>query len=261
MHQRLASYVTFLGLIGYMVGVRLILDAYFDDSIFPHPSQRATFSWVFIGCLIVAGLVGVALAQLTGFPEMWDPKVSQRNRFVLPAILGVSFGFLEIEAARLTGLEDLAVKWLQIPFFHMRFPASLMVYPGGAIIVDTLTRLLPIPLFMAATLGVIWLWKKLRGRPMVWSDCRSRVFWIYALLLSWFEPVTQSGVISMLQGKPTPYSEHQPVMLWELVSGYFFNLAQAVLFWRAGFLACLTMRVAMYLVWHVLWGYIGQATA
>lgn len=35
---------------------------------------------------------------------------------------------------------------------------------------------------------------------------------------------------------------------------YFINLVQLVFFTRSGFLAMLTIRLAMYLVWHVLWG-------
>jgi hypothetical protein len=28
---------------------------------------------------------------------------------------------------------------------------------------------------------------------------------------------------------------------------------------RYGFLACLTLRLALFLVWHVLWGFLNQA--
>jgi hypothetical protein len=191
---------------------------------------------------------------------MWDSRVSQTNRFLLPAAIGLGFGLLEIGADRLTGMTKVFMEAYDVKIFHIGFPASALIYPAGAVIVDTLYRLIPIPLVMALVLGTIWLFRRLRGQPSHISDSTSDItFWVVAGLLSWFEPVTQSGVLSLILGRPFRLGGHEDIVVYEMVSGYAFNLAQAYLFRRFGFLACLTTRVCTYLVWHVIWGYLTQA--
>jgi hypothetical protein len=241
------SFASFLALMAYLLLAKLLVTYAFDESIFPHSSQKATFDWLFISILTAAGLLGVWLAHLTGFPEMWDARVSNWMRFLLPALLGVSFGLEEIVTDYCSGLSQLVVAQLQIPFFHIRFPASAIVYPAGAIIVDTLYRLVPIPL-------LLWIVSSLILR----SKGQERTFWVLAILLSLFEPVTQSGIISLLLGRETVFREHELLVAYQMLEGYILNLLQAWLFRRYGFLACLTMRVSMYLIWHVLWGLVTQ---
>jgi hypothetical protein len=258
--NRWYSYVTMLALVGYLVLAKVILEvAHFPPETFPHPSQEATFQWPFIAGLAVAGLVGVMLAQLTGFAEMWDPKVSQFQRFVIPAALGLAFGLVEIAADKQLGMTQLFVEKLGLRFFHMKFPASALVYPGGAIIVDVLYRLIPIPLVMGLVClvgrGLSRVWRS--GNPVLSQRAQERLFWIVAVLLSFFEPVTQSGIIGVVRGDGKMIG-HGDVVAYELTTSYAFNLIQACLFRKFGFLASLTMRVSMYLIWHVLWGYISQ---
>jgi hypothetical protein len=243
----------------YLVAVKLTLTwVNFPDSMFPHPSQKATFEWSFICILAISGIIGLVLALWTGFPEMWDRHVSTKQRFIIPVLLGVAFGLIEIQADRMTGECRLVVEKLHLQRFHMEFPASLLVYPGGAIIVDVLFRLIPIPLVMAAVYLVAWpflgKWATRENHPAF----QEKVFWAVAILLSWFEPLTQSGVLAPLFGKPFRFKGHGDLVAYWLVEGYAFNLLQAYLFRRFGFLACLTMRITMYLVWHVAWGYATQ---
>ena len=54
------------------------------------------------------------------------------------------------------------------------------------------------------------------------------------------------------------FKGHEAIVLFESAHGYAFNLVQAYLFRQCGFLAPLTMRVSMYLIWHVAWGAISQ---
>jgi hypothetical protein len=241
------SFVTFVGLMVYLVLAKLLITYAFDESIFAHPSQRELFGWPAIGILTAVGVLGVWLAHITGFPESWDERVSNRQRFLLPLLLGAAFGLEEIAFDYRTGMSALVVKQLEIPFFHMPFPGSAVVYPGGAIIVETVYRLLPIPLLLWIISSLV-----LRGRG------QEKTFWILAILLSWFEPVTQSGILSLVLGRETVFRGHEDLIAYMMIEGYLFNLLQAWLFRKYGFLACLTMRVSMYLVWHVIWGLVTQ---
>jgi hypothetical protein len=241
------SIVTFVCLVGYLAIAKLVITYVFDESIFPHPSQKGVFGWHFIGIVGVFGLLGVCLAHLTRFPEMWDERVTQRQRWMLPALIGLAFGLEEILFDYATGASKLVVEQLQIPFFHVRFPASLLVYPGGAIIVETLYRLFPIPFLLFLISNVA-----LRGKG------QERTFWVLAILLSWIEPVTQSGILSLALGRETVFRGREGLVAYMMVEGYLLNCVQAWLFRKYGFLASLTLRVSMYVVWHVLWGLATQ---
>lgn len=243
------SYATFLALMGYLVLLKLLITYVFSPDVFAHPSQRETFEWPFLGILTAAGLVGVWLAGRTGFPAMWDPAVSTKQRFLIPALLGMGFGLLGIAVDQATGLTRIVAEEMKIPVFNMPFPASAFVYPGGAVIMDVILRLVPLPL-------AVWLISNLalRGR---WQ---APVFWSAAVLLSGVEVAMQTGILNPLRGKNLPFPDHRLLWGYMVANDYVFNLLQAYLFRRYGFLSSLTMRVSMYLFWHVLWGLCLQAS-
>jgi len=66
------------------------------------------------------GFIGLRLSQKLGFAEIWDPKVSNRERFFVPALTGVGLGiFLIILAdAVLSRFHTLG------PLPHPPFPTS-----------------------------------------------------------------------------------------------------------------------------------------
>ena len=66
------------------------------------------------------GLIGLKLAHKLGFADLWDTNVTNWERFVIPAVIGVGIGILFILAdAVLSPFHTLG------PFPHPPFPASL----------------------------------------------------------------------------------------------------------------------------------------
>jgi hypothetical protein len=261
--MRTLSYIILLALMGCLVLIKFALACgNFPDDLFASPSQKALFSWPAIGIVTAVGLLGVWFAQLAGFPEMWDPRVSTKQRFLLPALIGLGFGMLEVTVDRQTHMTRLVLERTpELQFFHIKFPASALVYPGGAILVDTITHLAPIPLLMLVIYALTW---PVRGRFLPNDPATDRshgdwAFWISAGLLSLFEPVTQSGILGLLPGASFRFHNMEGFVAYWMLSGYALNLTQAYLFRRFGFLACLTMRISMYLLWHVCWGYLTQS--
>jgi hypothetical protein len=114
-------------------------------------------------------------------------------------------------------------------------PGSLLFYAGGAVIVEVIYRLLPIPVLMWLISNVL-----LRGRG------QSAAFWVLALLTSALEPLSQD--LPALQAGAVLVASTQ------FVAHYAFNFIQAVLFRRSGFLAAIVVRMAFYLVWHIIYG-------
>ena len=77
--------------------------------------EQGVNSW--LGILLVAGLgfLALKLAPRAGFPDLWDERVSNRQRFMLPIVVGIAFGIGQVILVSLTlGLVPV------FPAFHSR---------------------------------------------------------------------------------------------------------------------------------------------
>jgi hypothetical protein len=119
--------------------------------------------------------------------------------------------------------------------FNAPFPGSLLFFTCGAIIIQVVYRLLPIPL-------LLWLDSNLMPR----GRAQTQIFWVLVSLRSAIGPLSQDPVMVDVA---TP-----PVLLAYLVPDYAFNFSQAVMPRKHGFLASLVVRWAMSLVWHIGYG-------
>ena len=193
------------------------------------------FEWPFLALWTALGCIGVLLSEKTGFPPAWEAGTA-KSRLLSPALYGIAFGILAVATDAATGWSKTAALSHGLTTIHIDFPASALVYPGGAVIVEILYRLFLIPV-------LLWLFSTLlfRGR---WQE---QTFWALAILTSFLEPIGDWGLRS--QGYGT--------MAAVFLQDYALNLKQAQVFRKSGFLAAILVRVAFYLIWHVLWGLVG----
>ncbi len=230
-YKSIRQYLVFMA---YLAGVKLLLT--FLPHMFRSPSQAAVFEWKFVGLWTLAGLVGVALSARTGFPTVWDRAISRRRRVALPVLLGVGFGVLAIATDALTSWTRIVAKQMDLTSIHIEWPASLLIYPGGAIIVEVVYRLLPIPLVLWLTSSLLW-----RGRG------QTAAFWTLAALTSLIEPW---GDLDMWK-----YGAMTATTIF--AQDYALNFAQAWLFRKNGFGVSVLMRIVFYMIWHVGYGLLG----
>jgi hypothetical protein len=80
----------------------------------------------------------------------------------------------------------------------------------------------------------------LRGRG------QGQMFWVLAVLTSLIEPGQQDLMYLQASGVLLAASQFAP--------DFVLNLTQAAMFRRSGYLASILVRVATYLVWHVVYG-------
>jgi hypothetical protein len=232
------SYRAGLVLFGYLILVKVVLLAASAASPgFRSPSQAGVFAWWFLGALLVAGAGSIWLNHWVGLPPLWDSAIPLRDRLHSPILLGVLLGLVSIAIDVATGWTKLSAAKMGIPSIHIPWPNSLLIYPGGAIIVDVLYYLIPIPLLLGGL--------KLIGR---WSGPPpAAAFWTVGALAAAIEPVTQ---MSTVPGHPL-------ARFVEFGQDYLLNLVQVWSYRRAGWVSAVVLRVAFYLVWHVLWGLFG----
>ena len=224
------SVTVWLGLMAYVVAVKLVITSAMP-ALFRDPSQAAVFSWPVLGGLTLAGLIGVWFAEQTGFPGALAGWVTPQQRFLLPALVGLALGLLYVVFDLVTGYSRSVIAMHGQTSYNIAFPANVLIYPAGAIIVEVIYRLLPIPL-------LLWLFSKvfLRGRG------EAPIFWTLAVLTSAIEPLTQDLSDAALG---------PAILAGAMALDFTLNLSQAAVFRKYGFLASIVVRVAFYLVWHV----------
>ncbi len=208
-------------LLGYLACVQLFI-TYIGAGLENDP-RSGLFSLPAIGVIGAIGLIGVWLSHQTGFPTAG--KIS-----LYGLAIGIALGVAMSAADVIFGWTRAFNAQHVMETYNASFPGSVLFYPGGAIIIEVVYRLLPIPL-------VLWL---LRGRFQV------PAFALLALLTSLIEPVQQD--LDNLR----PDTILMVGTMFAL--DFALNLTQAIQFRRAGFLAAIMVRVAFYLVWHVAYG-------
>jgi hypothetical protein len=217
----------YFGLIAFMITVKVVFILF--PTVFPGADQEGAFFWTTILAIAVMGFIGLILTRRTGFPDIWDPKISQRQRFLIPTVIGLVYGLITV-------IED-----LRSPSpVHLKLPLSIPFYAYGAILLEIMLRLFAITF-------LVWLFSNvlLRGR---WQ---TQVFWIAAIIAALYEPlpfikadlagVSGLGVATVLLAWTI-----QPLFLANVITGWLFR--------KYGFLAALVMRLSFYLVWHIIYG-------
>ena len=191
---------------------------------FPQPAQRALISWPAVLLTLMMGGLAYLLAKRTGVPDLLDEKVSNRQRFIYPALIGPGLALVMI-------ITDLVIR---LPAnLNVAWPYSVPFYLQGAIFSD-IQHFFPVVLLVWLVSNVI-----LRGRFQL------NVYIAAAVLVSLIEPVQMLVVTPSAAG----------LFRWFL-GGYIltFNLVQLYYLRRAGFLSMLSVRLSQYLIWHILWG-------
>jgi hypothetical protein len=223
----------FFGLVAYLILVKLVITVF--PAAFRSAAQAAVFEWKFLAIWTILGWIGVVLSQKTGFPEPWNGGISNSHRIILTLVIGIVLGILAIATDWITGWTQFVANKMHLKTIHIDFPASVAIYPGGAIIVNILYRIFPIPFLLWIISTLI-----LKGRA------QNKIFWILAVLLSFVEPLGDLGLTDLGYAKASLV----------FIQDYALNIIEAWLFRKLGFLAPILMRIFFYLIWHVLWGLV-----
>ncbi|ULQ55215.1 hypothetical protein KJS94_11235 [Flavihumibacter rivuli] len=221
-----------LSLITYLVLVALtIIGLFYGRSITGQHEFLRVWDWSNI-LLMLVGIPFILFQPEAGFPELWAPKVSNRQRIIQPVLIGVIFGLLDLLVVKVMMHPE---PYTSLPPFLQPFPYSIFLYVSGAFEIEVFYRLIPLTL-------VMWLASRYKnGRH--WET----IFWVMACLTALCEPLEQfpSGSVAFI--------------LYAFLSGFLMNFLQALYFRKAGFLASLFLRLGHYLVWHILLGiYVEQ---
>lgn len=236
-----SSSFVWLILVGYLVLVKTVILPMFPPIAID--AVAAIFSWPVILIFSLLGLVGVWLADCTGFMPALDARVSNRQRYLIPLLIGGGIGVLASLLDLLTKGTQFLAENMGVESFNTDYPLSLFAYTSGTVIVEALFRLFPFPVLLWLISYVV-----LKKR---WQE---QTFWALAIVLSLLEPLFQ------LIGQMTPEVMENfgqffvALFLPFLLTNYPMGVAQAYVFRRYGFLASFTLRMGYYSVWHIVYG-------
>ncbi len=195
----------------------------------------ATSVLIFYGGL---GYVGLRLSRTLGYPDLLDKRVSNRQRFLTPLIVGLWMGLFFIVA------DNIFSRFHSLgPLPHPPFPMSLVASFSAGIGEEMMFRLFFIPV-------LVWLisYKVLKGG-------QERVtYWNAAIFSAVFFAAGHLPSVMILLGAQT-LSDVPPAIMAEvfLLNGVL-SLVAAYFFRRSGYMAAVTVHTSADIVWHVIWG-------
>ena len=186
------------------------------------------------------GFVGLILSRKLGFADLWDARVSNRQRFLIPALLGIGLGiFLILADVVLSQFHALG----RLP--HPPFPTSLVASAVAGIGEEVIFRLFFIS---------FWVW--LASFVILRNRRQEQVFWVVAFFSALAFAFGHLPSVMLLFSLET-IGEVPPALLGEIIllNGVL-SLFAAYYFRRFGFLAPVGIHFWTDVVWHVIWGAI-----
>lgn len=209
----------------------------------PFPASKPILAVVYAGIILFVygglGFIGLILSQKLGYADIWEPKVSNRQRFFIPALYGMGLGLVFIIAdAILSRFHGFG------PLPHPPFPTSLVASAVAGIGEEIIFRLFFIS---------FWVW--LISHVILKKKWQNQIFWIFAVISAIVFAFAHIPSVLILFGMKS-FSELPPAIWIEI---FFLNgmisLVAAYQFKNYGFLAAVGIHFWTDVVWHVIWGF------
>jgi len=206
------------------------------------PAPRIVIALINAGIILIVygglGYLGLFLSRKLGFPDIYDKRVSNRQRFLTPALIGAALGvFLIIGDVIFSRFNTIG------RFLHPPLPASIVASFSAGIGEEIMFRLFFISFWT-------WLISKiiLRGR---WQN---QIFWVVAVLSALAFAVGHLPSLMLIYNFKSVSAV--PVIL--MIEGILLNgavgIVAAYYFRSYGFLAAVGVHFWTDIIWHVIYG-------
>ena len=207
-----------------------------EELVFPLPVLALING---VGIIIIyggLGWLGLNLARKLGFSELYDEKVTNKERFFYPGLAGVAIGaffiLVDLAQARLHSLGR---------FPHPPFPLSILASATAGIGEEMIFRLFLIPF-------LLWL---LRKKP-----ANNGAFWGVAVFSALVFAFGHFPSLFVLYGVDGIHQFPSLILLAVILLNGLLSLFAAGYFRKYGFLAAVSLHFWTDIVWHVIWGLV-----
>jgi hypothetical protein len=196
-----------------------------------------------VGVFVVYGLlgfIGFKLSRKLGFPEIWDPKINNKQRFIIPAIVGI-FGGIYIIIVDFVFNNYNGIG--HIP--HPAFPASLNASLAAGIGEEIIFRLF---------FTFFWTW--LISYVIFRKRWLNQIYWIISVIAAFAFAVSHFPAIMFLMGLKSMADIPIMMQLELILLNGVISIFAAYYYKKYGLLAAIGIHFWADVVWHVIFGAI-----
>jgi hypothetical protein len=236
------TFAALIGLYAVLAGLSVFLPNGLPPSKTPLPASLPVLALANAGIVLIVygllGFLGLVLSRRIDLPEMWAAGVTNRQRFLLPALIGVGV------AAVLIVVDLLAAPYNGLGrFIHPPFPTSIVAALSAGIGEEIMFRLFFIS---------FWTW--LIGRLILRGRGLPVVYAVVSVLSALAFGFGHLPALMYLSGW-TRIDQIPPLILAEILAlNGLLALCAAYGFKKWGFLAAAGTHFWADVVWHVIWG-------
>ena len=240
-------YIGLIITLAILAAINVFLPQGFFSPILPEqelPASKPVLALVNAAVMLILygglGFLGLKLSQKLGFADLWDSKISNRQRFFIPALIGIGIGaFLILGDTILSQFHALG------PLPHPPFPTSLVASAAAGIGEELIFRLFFIS---------FWVW--LISYVILKKRWQNQIFWIVAVLSALAFALGHIPSVMILFGLNTVNEIPFALMTEIILLNGVVSLFAAYYFRKFGFLAPVGIHFWTDVVWHVIWGMV-----
>lgn len=206
------------------------------------PAGEITIAFVNALIMIVIygglGYIGLKLAVKLNLPELWDKKVNNKERFYIPAIIGIIAGILII-------IFDYVFSFFNVigKLIHPPFPTSIFASLTAGIGEEIIFRLFFI---------TFWTW--IFSKIIFKGKHQNKIYWTVSVFSAILFALAHLPSIMFLIGANS-LKELSTILIIELlILNSIISFPAAYYFKKYGILAAIGIHFWADIIWHVIYG-------
>jgi hypothetical protein len=205
------------------------------------PASKSIMSLVsfFIVLIIYGGLgfIGLKLSSRIDFPEIWDTKITIKNKIIFPSVIGIIIGIIFII------VDIIYTKLFSLKQLHPEFPFSIIASFTAGIGEEIIFRLFIIS---------FWVW--LISKKIFKSKHQVIIFWIVTIFSAISFSIGHIPSVMVLSGYKTFNEIPIELMLEIILLNGLLAVFCAYSFKKYGIISSMVLHIWTDIVWHIIWG-------
>lgn len=242
MNKSQKIYLFLIVLLAFLSALNVYLPQGYMFSLENLPASKPIIALANFGLILllygILGCIGLSLSQKLNIPGLYNSKISDKQRFLLPAYIGIAIGIIFI-------LVDTIFQQLHKlgPLPHPPFPTSLVASLSAAIGEEIIFRLFFIS---------FWVW--IISHVILKKRWKNHIFLIITLLSALLFSITHLPSIMILYEFDSLSAMPGALVIEIFLLNGLLSIFAAYYWKKFGFLAAVSIHFWTDFVWHVVWG-------
>lgn len=208
---------------------------------FPAPKPIMALANFFIVLILYGGLgfIGLKLSSIINYPDIWDKKISIKQKILFPIFIGTMIGIIFII------VDIIYTKVFSIKQLHPEFPFSIAASLTAGIGEEIIFRLFIIS---------FWVW--LISNKIFKSKHSELIFWIVTVFSAISFSIGHIPSAMILGGYNTFNEVPIPLIIELILLNGLLSVFCSYSFKKYGIISSMVLHFWTDIIWHVIWGII-----